>query len=246
MNQEKIGKYIAEKRKERKLTQQELAERLGVTNRSVSNWENGKNMPDLSLFKPLCQELDISINDLMSGEKIDKKNYIDALEENVVNMVSSLESKRKRKMRFLLISLITAIILFIIVRCFYVYYEIDVKYDNRVMSCEIKEKELAFTINGQSTLNTYYTSKEIGNKQIYFFHSTINLYNKRRSNWEYSQSMARLLDGKDVQFESQYTLELTSDKIKAYYTDKSISEINRANEKELEKIIEESYLMCNN
>lgn len=246
MNQEKIGKYIAKKRKERKLTQQELAEILGVTNRAISNWENGKNMPDLSLFKPLCQELDISINELMSGEQIDKKNYIDVLEENVVNMVSNLEIKRKRKTKFLLISLITVIILFIIVRCVYFNYEIDVNYDNRVMVCEIKERELTFTINGQSTLNTYYTSKEIGNEQIYFFHSTINLYNKRRSNWEYSHSLAQLLDDKELSFESRYTIDLTNDKVKVYYTDKSISEINKSNEQELEKIIEESHLMCNN
>lgn len=61
MNQEKIGNFISECRKKKKLTQSELAERLGVTDKSVSNWENGRNMPDLSLFKPLCEELDISL-----------------------------------------------------------------------------------------------------------------------------------------------------------------------------------------
>ena len=79
MNQEKIGKFIADKRKERNLTQEQLAEKLEVTNRAISNWENGKNMPDLSLFKPLCDELDIFINDLMSGEKIDNQHYINSL-----------------------------------------------------------------------------------------------------------------------------------------------------------------------
>ena len=54
MNQEKIGKFIAQCRKEKKMTQSELAEKLNVTDRSVSNWENGRNMPDLSLFKPIC------------------------------------------------------------------------------------------------------------------------------------------------------------------------------------------------
>ena len=97
MNQEKIGKFIAEKRKERNLTQEQLAEKLGVTNRSISNWENGKNMPDLSLFKPLCNELNISINELMSGEIIDNKNYINVLEENIVDMVSDLEDKKKKR-----------------------------------------------------------------------------------------------------------------------------------------------------
>ena len=74
MNQEKIGKFIAENRKVKKITQLELAEQLGVTDRAVSNWENGKNMPDLSLFKPLCDILGITINELMSGEKIIAKS----------------------------------------------------------------------------------------------------------------------------------------------------------------------------
>ena len=65
MNQEKIGNFIAKCRKEKNITQSELAEKLGVTDRSISNWENGKNMPDLSLFKPLCKELDITINELI-------------------------------------------------------------------------------------------------------------------------------------------------------------------------------------
>ena len=87
MNQEKIGKFIAECRKKKKLTQSELAESLGVTDRSVSNWENGKNMPDLSLFKPLCAKLDITINELLSGEKLNKDEYQDKFEENIVNTI---------------------------------------------------------------------------------------------------------------------------------------------------------------
>ena len=74
MNQEKIGKFIANCRKQKNITQQELAEKLGVSDRTIGNWENGRNMPDLSLFKPLCKELDITLNDLMSGEKVNEKN----------------------------------------------------------------------------------------------------------------------------------------------------------------------------
>ncbi len=87
MNQEKIGKFIATCRKEKKITQSELSEQLGVTDRSVSNWENGKNMPDLSLFKPLCELLDITINELLSGEKISKEKYQEKFEENIVNTI---------------------------------------------------------------------------------------------------------------------------------------------------------------
>ncbi len=88
MNQEHIGKFIAECRKRKKITQSELAEKLGVTDRSVSNWENGKNMPDLSLFKPLCNILDITINELLSGEKLSKDEYQEKFEENIVNTIN--------------------------------------------------------------------------------------------------------------------------------------------------------------
>ncbi len=96
MNQEKIGKFIAKSRKEKKLTQAELAEKLGVTDKSVGNWENGRNMPDLSLFKPLCDALDITINDLMSGEKISKDKYQEKFEENIVNTIN-YSNKKIRK-----------------------------------------------------------------------------------------------------------------------------------------------------
>ena len=77
MNQEKIGKFILELRKEKNMTQQELADKIGVTDKAISKWENGRGMPDLSLMKPLCTALGITINDLLSGEKIDKKDYQD-------------------------------------------------------------------------------------------------------------------------------------------------------------------------
>ena len=95
MNQEKIGKFILKNRK-KKLTQAELAEKLGVTDRTISNWENGKNMPDLSLFKPLCDILGITINELMSGEKISNKEYNEKLEENIINTIDYIDKKNIR------------------------------------------------------------------------------------------------------------------------------------------------------
>ena len=87
MNQEKIGKFIAMRRKEKNMTQSELAEKLGVTDKSIGNWENGRNMPDLSLFKPLCNELDITINELLSGEGLKKEEYQEKFEENIINTI---------------------------------------------------------------------------------------------------------------------------------------------------------------
>lgn len=97
MNQEKIGKFISNLRKENNITQAELAEKLGVTDRSVSNWENGKNMPDLSLFKPLCEILGITINDLMSGEIVDNKRYSETFEENVINTIDYIDKKNNKR-----------------------------------------------------------------------------------------------------------------------------------------------------
>ena len=93
MNQEKIGKFIQKIRKDKKITQSELAEKLGVSDRTVGNWENGRNMPDLSLFKPLCDELGITINELLSGEKLDKKDYQEKFEENIVNTIDYSNKK---------------------------------------------------------------------------------------------------------------------------------------------------------
>ena len=97
MDQEKIGKFISKCRKERNITQSELAEKLGVTDRSISNWENGKNMPDLSLFRPLCELLNISINELLSGEKINKEAYQSKFEENIINTISYSNKKIEQK-----------------------------------------------------------------------------------------------------------------------------------------------------
>jgi len=96
MNQEKIGKFIAKKRKENNITQLELAEKLGVTDRAISNWENGKNMPDLSLFKPLCDILGITINELISGEEINNKEYSEKLEENFINTIDYIDKKNEK------------------------------------------------------------------------------------------------------------------------------------------------------
>lgn len=87
MNQEKIGKFILELRREKNMTQQELADKIGVTDRAISKWENGRGMPDLSLMIPLCKELDITINELISGEKIEKKDYQSKLEENILKTI---------------------------------------------------------------------------------------------------------------------------------------------------------------
>lgn len=86
MNQEKIGKFITECRKEKKLTQTELANKLGITDKAISKWENGRCMPDIAILRELCSILGISINELLSGERNSKNSseaiIMDSLEMN--------------------------------------------------------------------------------------------------------------------------------------------------------------------
>lgn len=96
MDQIKIGKFIAECRKKNCLTQMQLAEKLNITDRAVSKWENGKAMPDSSIMLALCKELKISVNDLLSGEAVTMDDYSEKLEENLLEMVKQKEQADKR------------------------------------------------------------------------------------------------------------------------------------------------------
>ena len=124
MDQEKIGKFIAKLRKEKNMTQLQLSLKLGVTDRAISKWENGRGMPDLSLMKPLCNELGITINDLLSGEVIDKNNYQEKLEENILNTIDYTDKKiRKNKKTFKTIIICLCLGLLLLILMFF----IDVK-----------------------------------------------------------------------------------------------------------------------
>lgn len=86
MNQEKTGVFIAKRRKELNLTQKELADKLGITDRAVSKWETGRCMPDLSLLQPLSRILEVSVNDLLSGEIIPEEKVREKSERNIMNV----------------------------------------------------------------------------------------------------------------------------------------------------------------
>ena len=96
MEQIKIGKFIAEKRKSNNLTQAQLAEKLNITDRAISKWENGRSMPDSSIMIDLCNELKISVNELLSGEEIKKEDYKNQAEENLLKLEKEIEEKDKQ------------------------------------------------------------------------------------------------------------------------------------------------------
>lgn len=91
MNQEKIGKFIAACRKEKGFTQMQLAEELNITNRAVSKWETGKSLPDISIMVELAKIFDISVNELIAGEKIDMIDYKEEAQKNIISLMMSLK-----------------------------------------------------------------------------------------------------------------------------------------------------------
>ncbi|MBR5228104.1 MAG: helix-turn-helix transcriptional regulator [Clostridia bacterium] len=115
MNQEKIGKFIAQLRKEENMTQVELANRLGITDRAVSKWENGRGLPDLSLIKPLCQILNISINELLSGEKLEKNMQHEEYEKNISKTIDYTNNKIKRTKTIFKITLLSIFLLLLLI-----------------------------------------------------------------------------------------------------------------------------------
>lgn len=96
MNQDKIGKFIAECRKEVGLSQAALGEKLGITDRAVSKWETGKSMPDVSIMLELCELLNINVNELLTGERLSMENYKQKAEENLLELQKQEEINNKK------------------------------------------------------------------------------------------------------------------------------------------------------
>lgn len=116
MDQVKIGKFIKEKRKEKKITQDELAEKLCVTNRAISKWENGNCMPDSGKIPDLCKILEITINDLFHGKVVDKKDEEKEVEDYLLEIYKQKEISDKKLLNFeIVVGVITFVFSFLII-----------------------------------------------------------------------------------------------------------------------------------
>ena len=111
MNQEKIGKFISEKRKEQKLTQEQLAGKVNVSKNAVSKWERGLNLPDVSIMQELCKILKISLNELFAGEVLKEKEIVKQSEKTIIDIIKFNSNKRKKFKMITVIFLIVLIIL---------------------------------------------------------------------------------------------------------------------------------------
>ena len=123
MDQLKIGKFIAECRKQKNLTQMQLAEKLGITDKAISKWERGIAMPDSSIMLEFCDILGISVNELLSGEKINMENNNQKNEQLLLDMAKELEAKNKtiwNSMWAIMIVSMTALIAGIFIAAFFI------------------------------------------------------------------------------------------------------------------------------
>ena len=117
MDQIKIGKFIADERKRKGYTQKQLSEKLEISDKTISKWERGNGFPEVSLLLPLCNELEITVNELLSGERVSEEDYLKKAEENMVNLVrEAQESKKKIVLSAMIagLTIIAAVPLFIL------------------------------------------------------------------------------------------------------------------------------------
>ena len=125
MNQVKIGKFIAERRKEVGLTQAQLAEKLNITDRAVSKWETGRTLPDSSIMIDLCDILKISVTDLLTGEIVTMDNYKEKLEQSLLELAKQKEEADKKllNVEILISSICIAVLLALCMIAAYVQIE---------------------------------------------------------------------------------------------------------------------------
>jgi len=229
MNLTKIGKFIAEQRKNKKLTQEQLAEKLGINNRTISRWENGINMPDASLYKKICEVLEISIEELINGEKTNKENLRQSYEKALITTVDT-NNKQERKINkllkiILLVILVSIISIIIIIIIYYnkKYPKIDI-YNMNVLE---SEKNI---LNDKLTINQ--------NDYKIYFYGIDSLQLSTLNNNYY-----------DLKTALQYK-QVTLDKVKQYlknqYNNKNINKIVISNnEIEIYKHKNYEVIVCN-
>ncbi len=121
MDQVKIGKFLSDERKAKGYTQKQLSELLGISDKTISKWECGNGFPEASLLLPLCNELKITVNELLTGERISQQNYKKKAEENMVNMIREKEENKQKLLLTTMIGVISTItfVTLLLVVCFY-------------------------------------------------------------------------------------------------------------------------------
>ena len=167
MNQMEIGKFIAELRKEKNMTQQELANKLNITDRAISHWENGRSMPDAGIMLELCKALDINVNELLSAKKIMEDKYNERAEENLLEMRREIETLNKRILTLNKIIINLAIVIFVVIGFAATFIEMSMLIRNIIVAVDL----VMLILFGFFTLNIlqktgYYECQECKHQYI--------------------------------------------------------------------------------
>ena len=112
MDQIKIGKFIADERKRKGYTQKQLSEKLEISDKTISKWERGNGFPEVSLLLPLCNELEMTVNELLAGERVSEEDYRKKAEENMVNLVREAQESKKKIILSVVVAALTIIAAF--------------------------------------------------------------------------------------------------------------------------------------
>lgn len=244
MSQEKIGRFIAECRKKKKMTQEELAVKLGVNSRSISRWENGICLPDISLYNELCKELGITVNEFLSGEKVSEDEYQEKFEENIIEVVKHTDDRNRfyNRLGLGVLLFIVFIILYLLAMYFINNFKWEQPYDKDDFGIDVDRRGINFIHQRDGEIKYLITQ----NKEDYIvfitFYQTIA---EKFSSVNYYNNMV----GYDLTDEYYYSREILLDdnngneRILVYYTNESFAKIAEANTKELKEIIDNSHIL---
>lgn len=174
MDQIKIGKFIAERRRELGLTQMQLGEMLGITGRAVSKWENGRSLPDSSIMLELCRILKITVNDLLCGEIVTMENYNKKLENNLLEMVKQKEKSDKMLLHLEIVagSICIAVMLALCVFASYVEMEDWLRISLIIIGTAPILVATPFLIKIEQTAG-YYVCRKCGHRHIPAYSSVL-------------------------------------------------------------------------
>ena len=167
MDQMKIGSFIANKRKEKGLTQLQLAEKLNITDRAVSKWENGRSLPDSAIMLELCEILGITVNDLLYGEVISMENYNKEMEKNLLEVIKQKEEADRRLLSLEIVVGIICIVIMLALCIIAAYVPMDYWLRIVLIVCGMAPLLVAtpFMIRIEQTAG-YYECRKCGHKYI--------------------------------------------------------------------------------
>lgn len=185
MDQVKIGKFIAAERKQNSYTQKQLADKLNISDKTISKWECGNGFPEISLLLPLCTELHISVNELLSGERLSDSDYKRKAEEHMVDFMKEKEENTKKMQLVVILGVISLLSFLTILIISILYADViifPVKIAIVIISCIIFTTGFYVTIQGERKIG-YYKCKHCGETFVPSFGSYMKGVHMFSSRW---------------------------------------------------------------